>query len=164
MRNQAYQVLSSPPDAGRNSATKPGKARSFLRHQAVKDQTSRLRESLFRQYALAFAIFIAVSLLNISLEDLIGYQAIALVYLLAMVVLALFVSRGPIIFGTALTALGWLFIAPPRFTFHLSSFYDKMMVATYFVVALTIGHLTTRLRAHRESEIKAKLLAESERL
>ncbi len=118
-----------------------------------------------RQYALAFAVFVAVSLLNISLEDLIGYQAIPLISLLGVVALAIFVKRGPILFGTTLTALGWNFLfAPPRYSFHISSFYDKMMLATYFVVALTIGQLTTRLRAHREQEIKTKLIAESERL
>ena len=115
---------------------------------------------------LAFVVFTVVSLLNLWLWNFIGYQATALVYLLSIVVLALFVDRGPIIFGTALTALGWAFIAPPRFTFHISeSFYDKMMVLTYnFAVALTVAQLMSRLRAQREAEIRAKLLVESERL
>jgi two-component system sensor histidine kinase KdpD len=117
------------------------------------------------QYGLAVVVFICVSLLDLWLQDLIGYQAIALVNLLAVVVLALFVSRGPILLGTALTAAGWNFFAvPPRFSFHVSGFYDKMMFATYFAVALTIGELTSRLRVHREAEIRTKLLAESERL
>ena len=118
-----------------------------------------------RQYVLAFAVFVAVSALNLALSDLIGYEAIPLVSLVGVVALAVFVNRGPILFGTALTALGWNFLfVPPRFSFHISSFYDKMMFATYFVVALTISQLTTRLRAHREREIKTKLVAESERL
>jgi two-component system, OmpR family, sensor histidine kinase KdpD len=123
-----------------------------------------LGSKILRQYVLTLGVVAGVSLLNIWLEDLLGYQAIALVYLLSIVVLALFVNRGPIIFGAALTAFGWGFIAPPRFSFHISSFYDKMMMATYFVVSLTIVQLMTRLRAHREAEMKTKLLAESERL
>ena len=116
-------------------------------------------------YEVAFGVFVAVTLLNLWLQKWIGYQAIALVYLLAIVVLALFVGRGPILLGTALTAIGWNFVfAPPRFSFHVASFYDKMMSATYFVVALTIGQLTTRLRAQREAEMRSRLLAESERL
>ena len=125
----------------------------------------RLLDKLFPQYALAFAIFTLVALLDLRLPELIGYEAIALVNLLAMVLLALFVSRGPILFGTVLTGLAWNFLCvPPRYSFHISSFYDKMMLATYLVVAMTIGQLTTRLRALREDEMKTKLLAESERL
>ena len=123
-----------------------------------------LPESTFAQYMAAFTVFVVFLLLNPGLEKLIGYEAVALVNLLAVVVLALFVNRGAILFGTTLTAFGWGFLAPPRFSFHITSFYDKMMMVTYFVVALTIGQLMARLRAHRETEMKARLVAESERL
>jgi two-component system sensor histidine kinase KdpD len=165
MPNQAHQELSSLPMVPENAGTGRGKGKTALCSPVAGEKADRWLESSLSQYSVAFGTFVAVSLLNLWLEDLIGYQAIALVYLLAVVVLALFVNRGPLIFGTALTALGWSFLAaPPRYSFHISSFYDKMMFATYFVVALTIGQLTTRLRAHREAEIKTKLLAESERL
>ncbi|MGA2787313.1 MAG: ATP-binding protein [Verrucomicrobiota bacterium] len=122
-------------------------------------------ESLWRQYATAFLMFSAVSALNLWLQKWIGYEALALVYLLGVVLLALFVSRGPILFGTVLTAVGWSYIfAPPRFSFHIAGFYDQMMFGTYFVVALTIGRLTTRLRLQHEAEIRVKLIEESERL
>jgi two-component system sensor histidine kinase KdpD len=39
-----------------------------------------------------------------------------------------------------------------------------MMLSTYFVVALTVGTLTARLRMQHEAEVKTKLLGESERL
>ena len=107
------------------------------------------------EYGLAFVVFVGVSLLNLWLQTWIGYEAIALVYLLAVVLLALFVGRGPIFFGTALTALGWSFMfAPPPYSFHIGSFYDKMMFAMYFVVALTVAQLTARLRAERLAEQK----------
>jgi len=117
------------------------------------------------EYFVAFGVFVATSLLNLWLQQWLGYQALALVYLLAVVVLALVVRRGPILFGTALTAAGWSYLfAPPRFSFHIASSYDRMMFVMYFVVALTVGQLTARLRAQRKTELKAKLLAESERL
>lgn len=119
----------------------------------------------WRQYVTALAVFASVSVLNLWLEPLIGYQTIPLVYLLTVVVLALFVPRGPLLFGTALTALGWNYLfAPPKYSFHIGGFYDKAMLVTYFVVALTVGHLTARARAQRAAELKAQLLAESERL
>jgi two-component system sensor histidine kinase KdpD len=120
---------------------------------------------LWRQYVLAFAVFLVVSLVNLVLLHWIGYQAIALVYLLAIVLLALFVSRGPIIFGTALTAAGWnFFFAPPVFAFNVWDTYDNMMLITYFVVTSIVGYLTAHLRAQRDAELKSKLIAESERL
>jgi two-component system, OmpR family, sensor histidine kinase KdpD len=114
-----------------------------------------LSKTAWLEYGLAFVVFAGVSLLNLWLQTWIGYEAIALVYLLAVVLLALFVGRGPIVFGAALTALGWSFMfAPPRFSFHIGSFYDKMMFAMYFVVALTVAQLTARLRAERLAEQK----------
>jgi len=119
----------------------------------------------FLQYALAFIGFLVSSLLNLSLLNFIGYQSVALIYLLAIVVLALFLNRGPVLFATALTAFWWGFaFAPPQYSFHITGSYDKMMLVTYFAVALTISQLTSRLRAHREAVAKTRLIAESERL
>lgn len=112
-------------------------------------KTSPRPKIFWRHYELAFAVFVAVSLLNLWLQKWIGYQAIALVYLLAVVMLALVVGRGPTLFGTALTAIGWSFLAPPLYSFHIAGFYDKMMFTMYFVVALTVGQLTAQLRAQR---------------
>jgi len=111
------------------------------------------RKSGWIEYGLAFATFALVSLLNLLLKRWLGYQTIALVYLLAIVLLALVVGRGPILFGTALTAFGWSFLfAPPPYSFHIGSFYDKMMTTMYFVVALTVAQLMAGLRAERLAE------------
>jgi two-component system sensor histidine kinase KdpD len=162
MQAQAHVNLGPPADAKRKPDVEGGRLRAFILRWAHGGSAHRV--TLRRQYAAACIMFIGALVLDGWLEDLIGYEAIALVYLLIVVVFALFAERGPIIFGTTLTALAWAFIAPPHYTFAISSFYDKMMLVTYFVVALTVGHLTTRLRAMREAEINAKLLSESERL
>jgi two-component system sensor histidine kinase KdpD len=119
----------------------------------------------WRQYVLASAVFLVVTLINFGFQKWIGYQAIALIYLLSVVLLALFINRGATFFGTILTAAGWnFFFAPPAFAFNISDTYDDMMLLTYFVVTLTVGQLTARLRAQRDAILNAKLLAESERL
>lgn len=140
------------------------RGKEFLGRMALL-VTARRASAGWRQYTLAFAVFALVSLLNLWLHRWIGYQAIALVYLLSVVLLALLVNRAPVVFGTILTATAWnYFFAPPRFAFNISDFYDNMMLVTYFVVTLTVGHLTTRLREQRDAELQAKLLSESERL
>ena len=107
----------------------------------------------WRQYALAVGAFAGTSLLNWWLQPGIGAHAAALVYLLSVVLLALVAGRGPVLLGTALTAAGWSVIfAPPAFSLHIAGFYDKMMVPTYFLVALIISQLTARLRAQRQVE------------
>ena len=162
---QARQNLSPLPDAAQPDASGKRRSQTIPVIRAPAAPVSWLLAHPAQQYAIAFFSFVAASLLNLSLADLIGYQAVALIYLLAVVVLALFLNRGPVIFGTALSALGWSFaFAPPRYSFHISSFYDKMMLATFFAVAVTISQLTTRLRIHRETVNKTKLIAESERL
>jgi len=102
---------------------------------------------------LTAVAFLLITAVNMLIEKWLGYQAIALIYLLAVVVAALFIDRGPIFFATVLTAVWWNFyFAPPRFAFNITDGYDRMMLITYFVVTLTVGHLTTHLRAQRLSE------------
>src|SRR5690242_5875328 len=73
----------------------------------------------WRQYAFAFVVFLIVTLINFALQKWIGYQAIALVYLLSVVLLALVINQGATVFGTVLTAAGWnFFFAPPAFAFN----------------------------------------------
>src|ERR1700743_2653559 len=64
----------------------------------------------WRQYALAFAVFAVGFFFSFYLQKLFGYQAIALVYLLSVVLLAFFINRGATFFGTVLTAVGWNYI------------------------------------------------------
>ena len=164
MQAQARHNLSTLPDAARPDATGRDRAPDAPREHAASASNWLLAHPL-QQYALAFAAFVAASLLNLSLEPRIGYQSVSLIYLLVVVVLALFLNRGPVILTAALTAFWWGYaFAPPRYSFQITGFYDKMMLVTYFAVALSISQLTARLRAHREAVAKTKLVAESERL
>lgn len=103
----------------------------------------------------------------------------ALVFLLAIVLAGTRWNRGPVLAMGVVSALVWNFIfIPPRFTFHIEKPEDVVMFGMFFVVALSMGHLITKLReresaleqhhAEREQLLEAKhraeLLAESERL
>jgi len=91
--------------------------------------------------------------LSLLIEPITGYRAIALVYLLLVVVVGLKLRRGPVLFVAAISALLWnyLFI-PPRFTLHIDQVHDAMMFAMLFVVALAMGHITSRLRLSETAE------------
>ena len=108
-----------------------------------------------------------------------GYQFSALVFLMTIVIAGTRWNRGPVLAMGVVSALVWNFIfIPPQFTLHIEKPQDIIMFAMFFVVALSMGHLITRLRereaaleqhhAEREQLLGAKhraeLLAESERL
>lgn len=87
------------------------------------------------------------------IEPITGYQSIALLYLLLVVALSLRVSRGPVLAAAASSAVLWNFLfTEPRFTFKIDEFHDLMMFIMFFVVALSMGHLTSQLRRNEIAE------------
>ncbi len=120
-------------------------------------------ESQGKQYLAALAVVAIVTLLGLAVQRWLGYQAVSLIYLSAVVLLAMFVGRGPNLVAATSTALCWNFLfVPPVLTFHISGFHDTMMFTMYFIVALATGQLTTRLRlqqlAERQREERASAL------
>ncbi|MES2595151.1 MAG: ATP-binding protein [Verrucomicrobiota bacterium] len=108
-----------------------------------------------------------------------GHMFAALVFLLAIVLAGTRWNRSAVLTMAVASALVWNFIfVPPRFTLHIESPQDVVMFVMFFIVALSMGHLTTRLREreaalerhHREREQllaekhRAELLAEAETL
>src|SRR6185312_6635930 len=76
-----------------------------------------------------------------------------LIFLLTVVVLALFLGRGPVLLAGALSALLWnYFFLPPRHTFIIGSIEDAILFALYFVVAIVLGQLVARIRAQELAE------------
>jgi two-component system sensor histidine kinase KdpD len=113
----------------------------------------RLDASVARGYGIALGFVAGATGLNAMLQHWLGYQSLALIYLLSVVVLAMFVGRGPTLVAATLTALLWNFcFVPPVFTFRITGVTDLMLFCTYFVVALAMGHLAARLRAQQAAE------------
>ncbi len=109
--------------------------------------------SPLRQYILALGSVAVTTGLNLLLQNWTGPYALSLVYLLVTVVLALFVGRGPIYLAAIASALLWNFcFVPPLYTFYITNFQDGLMFGMFFVVAMAMGHLTSRLRAQQAAE------------
>ena len=97
----------------------------------------------------------AVTAVSWFLQPLTGHQAIGILYMLTVVVLATLLNRWAVLFVAALSAVAWDFLfIPPAFTFRIDSVQDKMMFAMYFVVAVVVGRLTGRLRTREIAERK----------
>jgi two-component system sensor histidine kinase KdpD len=110
-------------------------------------------ESQLRQYGIGVIAVAVATAFNAALDTFVGCYALALIYLLTVVALALFVGRGPVFLAATLSALLWnFFFLLPRHTFLITNVQDALMFGMYFVVALVLGQLTARIRAQERAE------------
>lgn len=129
------------PGHGR-SRVFPGMSPGLARRYTMLQDTTPVREFLLAAVSVALVTGVALLVAQFT-----GYQAIALLYLLLVVVVGLKLSRGPVLTVAASSALLWNFIfVPPHFTLYIDKLHDAIMFATFFVVAVAMGHLTSRLR------------------
>src|SRR5947207_5037730 len=128
----------------------PAEESSAPRRETVEERLSR---APWRDFGIALGIAACVTALCLAIFGYTGYYAVALFYLLAVVLAGMRLRRWPTLFLAALSAMLWNFLyVPPRFTFHIEQFQDFMMFGAYFVVALVIGHLATQLREREQAE------------
>jgi two-component system sensor histidine kinase KdpD len=113
-----------------------------------KDNAKQFRRpfSLGREFFLAAAFVVLVTVISLAIEPFTGYLSIALLYLLLVVAAGLKFRRVPVLTLAAVSALLWNFLfIPPHFTLYIHNVQDAMMFAMFFIVAMAMGHLTTRL-------------------
>lgn len=106
-----------------------------------------------KEYALAAGIAAAVTGTGLLIENIVGYPAISLIYLLSVMLAGMMLSRWPVLALGTLSAFLWnyLFI-PPKFTFLIFKPYDAMMFAMYFFAAIVMGQITSRMREREKAE------------
>ncbi|HWB07022.1 MAG TPA: sensor histidine kinase KdpD [Verrucomicrobiales bacterium] len=120
---------------------------------AVSTMVASPAASLVGQYGWVAALVFILTSLGSGLATVAGYMVVALLFLLAVVVAALRMARGPVLVLSALLALSWnFFFIQPSFTFFISKPEDIVMFGLFFVVAISMGHLTSRLRQRERVE------------
>ncbi len=129
---------------------RPTQARTF---DSAGSLPPVIKKHPLQEYAWALGGVLAHTLLGVLLHDIIGYNAVGMLYLMGLIVGAVLLNRGPVLMMAGTSALVWnyLFI-PPRFTFAIKEPHDIMLFALFFIVALTMGHLTSRLRQRERAE------------
>jgi two-component system, OmpR family, sensor histidine kinase KdpD len=116
-----------------------------------------------RDGALVAGLTIAISLTGFLAEPLLGYRSVAMLYLVAVPLAGLILSRWGVLALAVVGAVAWnFFFTEPRLTFHMAERADLMQLAAMLIVAVVIGQLTHRLRlreqASRTSEERARAL------
>lgn len=102
----------------------------------------------------AFLFFL--TLFNLFIEPYAGYQTIALVYVLGILGLSLFSGKGPILFAAVISSVIWstVFLRATNST-SFDVFEDVALLALFFIIAVTTGILTHRIR-ERESIMRRR--------
>jgi len=100
-----------------------------------------------KQYTYSIIAVILVSLLCFGLSEFISYRVIAFILLLTVSLLAVLFDILPVLLSAALSAFIWnFFFIPPRFTIHVASTEDAILLIMYFIIAMISGVLTYKIR------------------
>jgi two-component system sensor histidine kinase KdpD len=102
-----------------------------------------------KQYLWALAITTLVMLVDIAIFSmfLVGYQAIGLIDLFTVLLIAAYLGRGPALVAASISALSWNFLfIQPQYTFTIAHAQDIILVLLYFAIAIFTGNLTARIR------------------
>jgi two-component system, OmpR family, sensor histidine kinase KdpD len=116
------------------------------------------QHSSWEQYALALLIIGVITTVDLMALDWLGYQAVGLTELLAVLLIAIYIGRGPALLAAFASAISWNFLfIVPRFTFEISRVHDVILFLMYFIIAIFAGNLTARIRtqerqAHRNAD------------
>ena len=124
--------------------------------ETENDKTARQRVSCrrphsdWRSYAwslLAVAAVTGVFVLAYETFPWFSYQAVGLMDLFVVLLIAVYLGRGPAVVAAMVSGISWNFLfISPRFTFEISHLPDLILFILYFVIAIIAGNLTARLR------------------
>ncbi len=102
----------------------------------------------WNEYIAAVFSVSVLTVINLFIVDFTGYWSIALIYLILILFLGLYVGRGAVFLAAAISALVWNFLfIPPLFTFRIGKLEDSMMFLVFFIAAVIVGGLTSKLHS-----------------
>ncbi len=122
-----------------------------------------MKQKKYLPYLFSLLSITGVAVVGYILLPWIGYQAVALMLLVAVSLLAMLLDIWPVVMAAISSALIWnYFFIPPRFTFHIDRPEDILMFLMYFIIALVHAVLTFRIKVQerkaRDREEKEKTI------
>lgn len=124
----------------------------------------------WQSYAMALAVCIAAALVAAVLDRFVGLLSLGVVFLLAVLLIAVRFGLGPSLLASAFSSALYNFLfTEPRFTLIVHDPDDFAAVVSFFVAALLAGNLGGRLRqqldalklstrrAHEQAEFSGRL-------
>jgi two-component system, OmpR family, sensor histidine kinase KdpD len=116
-----------------------------------------------KQYLLSLVIVIAISAICYGFTPYLGYRVVALILLVTVSLIAITFDIFPVLLAAVLSAFIWdFFFIPPRFTLHVTSTDDAILLFMYFIIAMVNAVLTYKIRqiekVARQKEEKANAI------
>lgn len=103
--------------------------------------------SLTKQYIYSIALVLTASTICYGLQAYLGYKVVAFILLLCVSVVAVSFDILPVLIAAILSALIWdFFFIPPRFTLHVDTPGDGILLMMYFIIAMVNAVLTYKIR------------------
>ena len=100
-----------------------------------------------RQYAYSIIAVLLVALICFGLSGFMGYRVVAFILLLTVSLLAITLDILPVLCAATLSAFTWnFFFIPPRFTIHIDTSEDTILLVMYFLIAMINAALTYKIR------------------
>ena len=114
---------------------------------AAASESEAEREPLaWRGYAGALGLCIVVTVVTTPLSHIFDLANIVMLFMLAVVVVALLFGRGPAVLAAVVNVLAFdFFFVPPRLSLAVSDVQYLITFAVMLVVGLAVGQLTARL-------------------
>ncbi|MGA3179572.1 MAG: ATP-binding protein [Verrucomicrobiota bacterium] len=118
--------------------------------------------STWREYLVAAAIICAVSWVMTYTRTLMAFQAVAWVFLAAVVLMAPVVGRGATLLAAVMSALLWdYYFEPPIHSFSILAPRDQFLFGMFILIAVVLGQLTAKIRRQEKVERERKERAEA---
>lgn len=145
-RSMAERVGHAAPDLDVVQVARNDDART-----AVPSPTAPPTPGEWLAYVKATAICAVATALAAPLAGAIELTNIAMLFLLAVLIVAMRLGRGPAVLSAFLAVAAFdFFFVPPRFSFAVSDAQYLMTFAVMLIVALITGQLTARYKQHAE--------------
>lgn len=113
----------------------------------ARESEINLKHLYKKDFPVTLGALILFGIAGYLLNPILRYHTVGLIFLIAVVLLGLFVGRFTVLLGAILFGFIWnFFFIPPYYTFAISAPEDIMMFGMFLGAAMLIGNLTTRLR------------------
>ena len=110
--------------------------------------------STLRAYGWALVVMALVTALNwtgVHSFSWVEYQVVGLTDLLTVLLIAVYIGRGPAILAALVSAVSFnFFFIDPHYTFAIKRFEDIVLICLYFIIAIFAGNLTARIRQQEQ--------------
>ncbi len=133
-----------------------------VNHQKAPPLAKEQRFSLIKDYLIAIGALVFFTFLGYLIHPIVGYRAFGFIILVGIFLLSFFVGKGAIIFAAICFAFIWdIIFIPPEFRLKSLNFEDSVFLFMYFIVAVVMGALISRLRKQdriivlREAKIRS---------